>query len=194
MAASKSVKGTKTELNLMASFAGEAQARNRYTYASEKAAEEGFHQIAFIFHETAEQELMHANRFFNFLEGGEVKVEHAYPAGPVLDTKANLIHAAEGERYENTTMYPGFAEVAEEEGFPMIAALWRNVANAEVFHERRFVELAENIAQGRVFARPDTVAWRCRKCGYIHQGAEAPPKCPACLHPRGWYELLCTNW
>jgi rubrerythrin len=194
MSTQKTIKGTRTEQNLLTSFAGEAQARNRYTYFADKAMEEGYVQIAAIFQETAEQELMHARRFFDSLEGGEATVSYDFPAGMVDTTHANLLAAAEGERHENTTMYPGFAEVAQEEGFSHIAVLWRNVANAERFHERRYVELAENIDKGRVFKRPEKVTWRCRKCGFLHEGVEPPPNCPACLHPKGWYELLGVNW
>jgi rubrerythrin len=194
MAQNKSVRGTQTEKNLMTSFAGESQARNRYTYYAGQAKKDGYEQISQIFSETADQERMHAKRFFSFLEGGDVKIEYEYPADIIRGTYDNLLAAAAGERFENTEMYPGFAEVAREEGFPQIAILWQNVANAEVFHERRYTELAENIDKGRVFKRGESETWRCLKCGYIHEGNEAPKNCPACMHPQAWFELLCTNW
>lgn len=194
MAQNKSIRGSQTEKNLMISFAGESQARNRYNYYAGKAKDEGFVQISNIFNETAEQERMHAKRFFSFLEGGDVMVEYEYPAAIIRGTYENLIAAAEGEHHENTTMYPGFAEVARQEGFTQVALLWEHVCNAETFHERRYRELAENIDKGRVFKRPEKQVWRCLKCGYLHEGTEPPVKCPACLHPQSYYELLCTNW
>ncbi len=190
----KSVKGTRTEKNLLTAFAGESQARNRYTYFASKAREEGYEQIAAIFEETANQEKEHAKRLFGFLEGGEVKIETAFPAGVVGSTMENLLSAAAGENYEHTQMYPEFAKIAEEEGFPEIAAVFRNIAVAEKYHEKRYRDLAENIKTGRVFEREATVTWRCRNCGFIYEGSKAPDKCPACAHPQAYFELLGENW
>lgn len=194
MAQNKSVRGTQTEKNLMASFAGESMARNRYNYFAGKAKDEGYVQIANIFNETADQERIHAKRFLGFLEGGGVMVEYEYPAEIIRGTYENLLAAAAGEHHENSEMYPGFAGVAREEGFPQIALLWENVSKAEVFHERRYLELAENIDKGRVFKREEKVTWRCIKCGFVHEGTEPPNTCPACQHPKAWFELICTNW
>jgi len=194
----KSVKGTQTEKNLVTAFAGESQARNRYTYSAGQARKEGYVQIAAIFEETANQEKEHAKRFFGFLEGGEVEVNAAFPAGfpdgVVGTTLENLKHAAAGEHYEHTEMYPGFAKVADEEGFAEIAALFRNVSVAEKQHEKRYADLAENIEKGRVFKREAKVVWRCLNCGFLYEGEEAPNKCPACAHPQSYFELLGENW
>ncbi|MEJ5349068.1 MAG: rubrerythrin family protein [Desulfosoma sp.] len=188
------LKGTRTEKNLLTAFAGESQARNRYTYFASKAREEGYVQIANIFEETANHEKEHAKRFFNFLEGGEAEVQAAFPAGKVGSTLENLQAAAAGEHYEHTQMYPAFAAVAKEEGFDDIAAVFMNVAVSEKQHEKRYRDLAENIEKGRVFKREASVMWRCLNCGYIYEGAEAPKQCPACAHPQAYFELLGENW
>ena len=189
-----SVKGTQTEKNLLTAFAGESQARNRYTYFAGKAKKEGYEQIAFIFQETADQEKEHAKRFFSFLEGGETEVAAAFPAGRVGTTLENLQAAAEGENYEHTDMYPGFARVAREEGFNAIAKLFEMVSVAEKQHEKRYRDLAANIENSRVFKRDDNVVWRCRNCGYLAEAAEAPQACPACVHPQAFFELLGENY
>lgn len=188
------LKGSQTEKNLMASFAGESQARNRYTYFASKAREEGYVQIADIFAETADQEKEHAKRFFKFLEGGEAEITAAFPAGVIGTTLENLKAAAAGEHFEHTEMYPGFAKVAREEGFEAAAMVWQNVSVAEKQHEKRYNDLAANIEAGRVFKRDEEVVWRCRNCGYLHVGNEAPEMCPACAHPRAHFELLGENW
>ncbi|MBN1596558.1 rubrerythrin family protein [candidate division FCPU426 bacterium] len=188
------IKGTQTEKNLLVSFAGESQARNRYTYFSAKARNEGYMQISAIFEETANQEKEHAKRFFKFLEGGEVEITAAYPAGVIGDTLANLEAAAAGEQYENTKMYPGFAKTAREEGFEEIAKIFEAVVVAEKNHEERYRGLAQNIRQGKVFKRTAGTKWVCRNCGYVHEGAEAPQNCPACAHPQAHFELLGRNW
>jgi len=190
----KSVKGTKTEKNLLTSFAGESQARNRYTYFASKAKKEGYEQIAFIFEETANQEQEHAKRFFSHLEGGEVEVNWPFPAGVIGSTLENLKEAADGEKYEHTSMYPGFAKIARQEGFDEIADLWERVSVAEKFHEKRYRDLASNIEKGIVFKRDKKVVWRCRNCGYIHEGTEAPKECPACKHPQAYFELKGESW
>ncbi|MGQ9561589.1 MAG: rubrerythrin [Candidatus Oleimicrobiaceae bacterium] len=190
----RDLKGTKTERNLLTAFAGESQARNRYTFFASQARKEGYVQIANIFLETAENEKEHAKRFFKFLQGGEVEIAAAFPAGVIGNTLENLRAAAAGERYEHSTMYPGFAQVAEQEGFGEIAVAFRKIAEVEVAHERRYLKLAENVAQGRVFRREAPVRWKCNNCGYIHEGAEAPEKCPACLHPREHFELFCEPY
>jgi rubrerythrin len=188
------LKGTKTEKNLLASFAGESQARNRYTYFASKARKDGLVQIADIFEETANQEKEHAKRFFSFLEGGDVEIVGAFPAGMVGTTLDNLKAAAGGENHEHTEMYPGFAKIARQEGFEAIAMVMMAVSVAEKQHEKRFRDLAANLAAGRVFKRSQAVAWRCRNCGYVHQGLEAPQMCPACAHPQAHFELLGENW
>ena len=188
------VKGSKTEKNLLTSFAGESQARNRYTYFASKARKEGFVQISDIFEETANQEKEHAKRFFNFLEGGEVEIAGAFPAGVVGATLENLNAAAAGEHYEHTEMYPGFAKIARQEGFDAIAMVWEAISVAERQHEKRYRDLAANIKAGSVFKRSQTVVWRCRNCGYLHEGLEAPLLCPACAHPQAHFELLGENW
>lgn len=184
------LKGTKTERNLLTAFAGESQARNRYTFFASQARKEGFVQIANIFLETAENEKEHAKRFFKFLQGGEVEIAAAFPAGVIGTTLENLRAAAAGERYEHSTMYPEFARVAEEEGFQEIAVALKKIAEVEVAHERRYLKLAENVERGRVFRRDTPVRWKCNNCGYIHEGKEAPEKCPACLHPQAHFELF----
>jgi len=188
------LKGTQTEKNLLAAFAGESQARNRYSYFASQAKKEGYEQIAAIFEETANQEKEHAKREFKFLQGGEVEITAAFPAGVIGSTIENLKAAAAGEHYETTEMYPGFAEVADNEGFPEIAEVFRNIAIAEKRHEGRYLALAKNIAGGRVFKRQKTVRWVCRNCGYVHEGADAPKTCPACAHPQSYYELEAANY
>ena len=188
------LKGTRTEKNLLGAFAGESQARNRYTYFAGQARKDGFVQIADIFVETAEQEKEHAKRFFKFLEGGELEISAAFPAGVIGATLENLKAAAAGEHHEHTSMYPDFARVADEEGFKDVAAAFRAVAVAEKQHEKRYLELAANIEAGRVFKRDAPATWRCRNCGYLHVGPAAPELCPACLHPQAHFELLGENW
>jgi rubrerythrin len=188
------LKGTQTEKNLLAAFAGESQARNRYTYFASQAKKEGYEQIRAIFLETADNEKEHAKRLFKFLVGGEVEITAAYPAGVIGTTKENLKEAAAGENYEHTTMYPEFARVAEEEGFSDIACVLRAIAVAEKQHEKRYVTLLEKIEKGRVFKRETPVKWKCGNCGYIHEGTEPPDKCPACAHEKAYFELLCETW
>lgn len=190
----KSVKGTKTEKNLLAAFAGESQARNRYTYYASAAKKEGYEQIAAIFMETADNEKEHAKRFFKFLEGGEVEITASYPAGVIGTTAENLKEAAEGENMEHTKLYPEAAKIAEEEGFKEIAFLFRKVAEVEVHHEQRYLTLLKNLKEGSVFKREKKEKWICRNCGYIHEGSEAPEKCPTCEHPRAYFELLCDHF
>lgn len=186
--------GTQTEKNLLTAFAGESQARNRYTYFASQAKKEGFVQIADIFAETADQEKEHAKRFFKFLEGGEVEISAAFPAGVIGTTLENLKAAAAGENYEHTTMYPEFAKVAREEGFEAIAMVFEAISVAEKQHEKRYNDLAGNIENNRVFKRDQKVTWRCRNCGYLHVGEYAPEACPACAHPKAHFELLGENW
>ena len=187
--------GSQTEKNLLTAFAGESQARNRYTYfASQAKKKDGFEQIAFIFEETASQEKEHAKRLFKLLEGGEVEVKASFPAGVVASTLENLKAAAAGENYEHTEMYPGFAKVAREEGFNCIAAVFEAIAVAEKQHEKRYLDLAANIEAGRVFNRDTEVVWRCRNCGYLHTGKEALEVCPACAHPQAHFELFGENY
>ena len=186
--------GTQTEKNLLTAFAGESQARNRYTYFAKQARKDGFVQISDIFTETADHEKEHAKRLFKFLEGGEVEIAGAFPAGVIGSTLDNLKAAAAGENYEYTTMYPGFAKTAEEEGQNEIADVFMAVAVAEKQHEKRYNDLAANIMADRVFKREQPVVWKCRNCGYLHEGAEAPDLCPACAHPQAHFELLGENW
>lgn len=190
----KSLKGSQTEKNLITAFAGESQARNRYTYFASKAREEGLIQISMIFEETANQEKEHAKRFFKFLEGGEVEVAAAFPAGVIGTTADNLKAGAAGENYEWTTMYPGFAKVARQEGFEAVAAVFDAVCVSEKQHEKRYNDLRANIQNGRVFKREKSVVWRCINCGYLFEGPKAPKACPACAHPQAYYELLGENW
>ena len=190
----KDLKGSRTEKNLLASFAGESQARNRYGLFASQAWKDGYEQIGAIFLETAENERLHAKRFFSFLQGGEVEITASYPAGVVGDTKENLRQAAAGEHLEHTTLYPGFAAVAEEEGYPEVAQAYRAIASVEVHHEERFLALLDNVEKGRVFRREKPVRWKCRKCGYIHEGTEPPEKCPSCGHPTAYFELFCANY
>jgi len=188
------LKGTQTEKNLLTAFAGESQARNRYTYFASKAKKEGYVQISDIFTETANQEKEHAKRLFKFLEGGEVEIAGAFPAGVIGSTSENLKDAAAGEHHEHTEMYPGFAKVAREEGFEAIAAVFEAIAVAEKQHEKQYIDLATNIDTGKVFKKDETVTWRCRNCGYLHEGEDAPEECPACEHPQAHFELLGENW
>ena len=188
------LKGSQTEKNLLAAFAGESQARNRYTYFAGQAKKEGFDQISFIFDETAHQEKEHAKRFFKFLEGGEVEITAGFPAGVIGSSVENLKAAAAGERFEHTELYPGFAGTAREEGFDNIAAAFEAISVAEKQHEKRYNDLTANIEAGRVFKRDNEVVWRCRNCGYLHTGNEAPDACPACVHPRDYFELLGENY
>jgi rubrerythrin len=189
-----SIKGTKTEQNLLKAFAGESQARNRYTYFASKAKKEGYDQISAVFEETAFQEKEHAKRFFNFLEGGELEITAAFPAGVVGTTLENLKAAAAGENCEYTDLYPGFAKVAREEGFEAVAMVFEAICIAEKQHEKRYLDLAANIDAGTVFKKDNSVVWRCRNCGYLHEGEEAPQMCPACAHPQAYYELLGENY
>ncbi|HDS85401.1 MAG TPA: rubrerythrin family protein [Phycisphaerales bacterium] len=189
-----SVKGTQTEKNLLTAFSGESQARNRYTYFAGQAKKEGYEQIAAIFSETADQEKEHAKRLFKFLEGGEVEIVGRFPAGVIGATEENLQEAANGENYETTEMYPGFAKVAEEEGFTEIAAVFRKIAVAEARHRDRYLALRKNIQTGQVFKREKPQRWICRNCGYVHEGTEAPKSCPACAHPQAHFELEAANY
>ena len=189
-----SIKGTKTEQNLLKAFAGESQARNRYTYFASKARKEGFEQIANIFTETAENEKEHAKVFFNYLEGGDVEIIAVYPAGMIKDTQANLEAAAAGENMEWTTLYANFAKIAREEGFIEVAQSFEQIAKVEKFHESRYRKLAANIAKGEVFKKKAVVKWHCINCGYIYEGTEAPKECPACKHPQAYYEVLAENY
>ncbi len=190
----KSIKGTETEKNLLKAFAGESQARNRYTLFVSKAKKEGYVQIADIFAETANQEKEHAERLFKFLEGGELEITASFPAGVVGTTEENLLAGAEGEKYEWTEMYPSFAETAREEGLNIIAGVFEAIAVAEKQHEKRYNELRANILGGTVFKKETAVTWRCRNCGYIYEGTEAPAVCPACAHPQAYFELLGENY
>jgi rubrerythrin len=189
-----SLKGTQTEKNLLAAFAGESQARNRYTYYASKAKKEGYEQISAIFEETANQEKEHAKRLFKFLEGGEVQIQAAFPAGVVGSTVENLKAAAAGEHYETTEMYPSFAKIAQEEGLAEAAAVFKMIAVAEKRHEDRYVKLAKNITDGTVFKRPAPVRWVCRNCGYVHEGTDAMKVCPACAHPQAHFEIEAANY
>jgi len=186
--------GTQTEKNLLAAFAGESQARNRYTYFASQAKKDGFEQIAAIFEETANQEKEHAKRFFGMLKGGEVEIMAAFPAGVVGSTLDNLKASAAGEGHEWGVLYPEFAATARQEGFEGIAKLFENIAIAEKQHGKRYSDLAANVENGRVFKRDGKVTWRCRNCGYTHEGTDAPNACPACAHPQAHFELLGENW
>ena len=188
------LKGTQTEKNLLTAFAGESQARNRYTYFASAARKEGYRQISEIFEETANQEKEHAKRLFKFLEGGEVEIAAAFPAGVIGTAAENLRAGAGGEHYEWTEMYPGFAQTAREEGFDDIAKAFEAIAVAEKQHERRYLGLAANIEAGTVFQKDQPATWRCLNCGYVHEGTEAPGVCPACAHPQAYFELLAENW
>lgn len=186
----KSLKGTKTEKNLMTAFAGESQARNRYSYFASQAKKEGYEQIAAIFLDTADNEKEHAKVLFKLLEGGEAEVLAHFPAGVIADTSANLLGAAKGERFEYSEMYPSFAKTAQSEGFPEIAATFLNIAIAERGHERRYLTLKKNLDEGATFKRESKVVWRCRNCGYLHEGNAAPDECPACKHEQAYFEAF----
>ena len=188
------IKGTKTEKNILTAFAGESQARNRYTYAASKAKKDGFVQISAIFEETANQEKEHAKRLFKMLEGGEVEIEGTFPAGMMASTADNLKAAAAGEHEEWEEMYPAFAKVAREENLPEIAEVFEAIAVAEKQHEKLFRDLLANVENGTVFKKDQPAVWRCRNCGYLHEGAEAPGECPACAHPQAHFELLGENY
>lgn len=190
----KSVKGTKTEKNLLASFAGESQARNRYTFFASQAKKEGYEQIAAIFLETADNEKEHAKRFFQFLEGGMVEINASYPAGVIGNTAENLKAAAAGENEEHTKLYPSFADIAEQEGFKEIATAWRKIAEVEKHHEERYLALWKTVTEGTVFKKKEKTQWKCRNCGYIHEGESAPDVCPTCLHPKAFFELLAERY
>ena len=188
------LKGSQTEKNILTAFAGESQARNRYTYFASQAKKEGLVQISEIFTETADQEKEHAKRLFKLLEGGEVEITAAFPAGVIGTTVENLAEAAGGENYEWTEMYPEFAKTAAEEGFAAIAVIFKSIAVAEKQHEKRYNDLKANIEEGKVFKRNGVVIWRCRNCGYIHESEEAPKICLACAHPQDYFEILGENW
>jgi rubrerythrin len=189
-----SLKGSKTEKNILTAFAGESQARNRYTYFASQAKKDSFIQIADIFEETANQEKEHAKRLFKLLEGGEGEVTASFPAGVIGETVDNLKAGAAGEHYEWEEMYPTFAKIATEEGFNQISAIFNSIAVAEKQHEKRYLGLIKNIQTNKVFKRDTKVTWRCRNCGYLHEGLEAPRECPACAHPQAHFELLGENW
>ncbi|MFH0839879.1 MAG: rubrerythrin family protein [Candidatus Omnitrophota bacterium] len=190
----KSLKGTKTEKNLLASFAGESQARNRYTYFASVAKKAGYEQISAIFLETADNEKEHAKRFFKFLEGGEVEITASYPSGVIGETSTNLAAAAAGEHLEWTKLYKEAEEVARKEGFEEVAKQFKEIAEVEVEHEKRYMKLLSNIKEAKVFKKDAVVKWKCRNCGYIHEGKDAPKECPACAHPQAYYEVMCENY
>ncbi|PKN06107.1 MAG: rubrerythrin family protein [Deltaproteobacteria bacterium HGW-Deltaproteobacteria-7] len=190
----KSIKGTKTEKNLLAAFAGESQARNRYTFFASAAKKEGYEQISRFFLETAENEKEHAKIFFKYLEGGEVEITAAFPAGVIADTKSNLEAAAAGENMEWTILYAQAAKVAIEEGFPEVARSFEQISKVEMFHEKRYRKLVENIVNSEVFQKKETTKWHCINCGYVYEGPEAPKECPACKHPQAYYESLAENY
>ncbi|VVB86531.1 Rubrerythrin [uncultured archaeon] len=187
-------KGSRTEKNLLAAFAGESQARNRYTYFASAAKKEGFEQISAIFLETADNEKEHAKIFFKHLQGGNVEITAMYPAGVIGETADNLLAAAEGEKFEWGTLYPGFAKIAQAEGFPKVAESFTEVAEVEQFHDSRYRALLKNVKEGSVFRKKSKIKWHCRNCGYIHEGTEAPETCPSCQHERSYFEVLAENW
>jgi rubrerythrin len=187
-------KGSKTEKNLLAAFAGESQARTRYTFFASAARKEGYEQIAAVFEETSDNEKEHAKLFFKHLQGGMVEITAAYPAGVIGSTAENLKAAAEGEKLEWGTLYPNFAEVAEEEGFSEVARTFRAIAKVEAYHERRYLKLLENVAKGKVFKKDKPIKWKCRNCGHVAEGSEAPEKCPVCSHPKSYFEVWCENY
>ncbi|HDQ16340.1 MAG TPA: rubrerythrin family protein [Bacteroidetes bacterium] len=188
------IKGTETEKNLLAAFAGESQARNRYTFFASKAKKEGYEQIAAIFQETADNEKEHAEVFFKYLKGGDVKITAEYPAGLIGSTEKNLLAAAEGEKLEWGTLYPNFAKIAEKEIFPEIAKSFKEISEVEEYHEKRYRKLLQNVKKKQVFKREKVIKWKCRNCGYVHEGKEAPKVCPACKHPQSYYEMWCENY
>jgi rubrerythrin len=187
-------KGSNTEKNLLAAFAGESQARNRYTFFASVARKEGYEQIAGIFQETADNEKEHAELFFKHLKGGMVEINAAYPAGVIASTAENLRAAAEGEKLEWGTLYPNFAGMAEQEGFPEVAGTFRSIAKVEAYHERRYLKLLENVNQGTVFKKSAPIKWKCRNCGFVFEDTEVPDKCPVCSHPRSYFEVWCENY
>ena len=189
-----SLKGTQTEKNLLMAFAGESQARNRYNYFASKAKKEGFAQISAIFEETAAQEKEHAKRFFKFLEGGDLEITAAFPAGVIGSTAENLLGAANGEHHEHTELYPTFARVARDDGFEAVALVFDAISVAEKQHEKQYRDLLANIEAGTVFDKDETTVWRCRNCGFVHEGEGALQSCPACAHPRSYFEVLGENW
>ncbi len=190
----KSLKGTKTEQNLLKAFAGESQARMRYTYFAKQAKKDGLEQISAIFMETAEQEREHAKRFFKFLEGGMVEITATYPAGVIGSTLENLKAAADGENEEWTELYPEFAKVAEEEGFKEVAVAFKMIAKVEAYHEERYRTLYNNLEAGKIFEKDGKVIWKCRNCGFLHESAKAPKTCPACLHDQKYFEIKEENY
>ena len=190
----KKLKGSETEKNLLKAFAGESQARNRYTYFASASRKEGFEQIAGIFEETADNEKEHAKVFFNHLEGGDATIEASYPAGKIGTTAENLLAAAEGEKMEWGTLYPGFEKAARKEGFNEVADSFKEIAEVEENHEKRYRKVLENVKSSKVFKKDKVVRWKCRNCGYVHEGTEAPKICPACKHPQSFYELLSENY
>lgn len=190
----KSIKGTRTERNLLKAFAGESQARSRYVFFASKAKKEGYEQIAAVFAETAEQEKEHAERFFKFLEGGHVEITATFPAGVIGTTQENLLAAAQGENEEWDVLYPAFAEIADEEGFHEIATAFRMIAKVEAEHEKRYLKLLSRLSDGNFFKREEEITWQCRNCGYVHRGRKAPDKCPACEHPQAYFEPKRENY
>jgi rubrerythrin len=190
----KSLNGTQTEKNLLSAFAGESQARNRYSYFASQAKKEGYEQIAAIFQETADNEREHAEVFFKYLDGGMVEITAEYPAGSIGEIAENLLAAAEGEKLEWGTLYPDFAETADQEGFPEVAQSFREIAKVESYHERRYRKLLDNVKNNRVFQRKNVIKWKCRNCGYVYEGTGPPKKCPACRHPQSYYELWMENY
>jgi len=190
----KSLKGSKTEKNLLAAFAGESQARNRYTFFASAARKEGQEQIAAFFEETAGNEKEHAKRFFKFLEGGDVEITAVYPAGVIGDTSTNLLEAANGEKMEWSKLYLDAQNIASQEGYDEVAKVFKEIGEVESFHEKRYRKLLQNLKEGKVFKKENIVKWHCRNCGYVHEGKEAPEVCPACAHPRAYYEVLAENY
>jgi rubrerythrin len=190
----KSIKGSETEKNLLKAFAGESQARNRYTYFSSQARKEGYEQIAALFEETANNEKEHAKVFFKYLEGGELEITATYPAGKIGKTEENLLAAAEGEKAEWGMIYPEFEKIAKKEGFEEVAKSFKEIAEVEEKHERRYRKLLENVKKGKVFKKEEVVMWKCSNCGYVHEGKEAPDTCPACKHPQSYYEVMIENY
>jgi len=190
----KSIKGSQTEKNLLKAFAGESQARNRYTYFASQAKKEGFEQISAIFLETAENEKEHAKVFFNYLEGGALEITASYPAGKISNTSDNLVEAAEGEKAEWGKIYPEFEKIAQKEGYPDVAKSFKEIAEVEAHHEKRYRALLDNVKNKKVFKKDESVKWVCRNCGYVHEGPEAPESCPACKHPKAYYEVLKENY
>ncbi len=188
------LKGSRTEKNLLAAFAGESQARTRYTFFASVAKKEGYEQISAVFQETADNEKEHAQLFFEHLKGGVVEITAGYPAGIIGSTAENLMEAAEGEKLEWGTLYPNFAEVAEKEGFKEVARTFRGVGKVESYHERRYRKLLANVEQGKVFKKDSSIKWKCRNCGYVYEGSEAPDKCPVCAHARSYFEVWCENY